>query len=317
MDWSQRLRLRHLELLQTLVDTGSLSETAKRHFTTQPGLSKWLKELEDDLGMSLFERHARGLTPTPAGQTLMEHGRRILNEMKRAQANLSALNDQHSLQISLGTTPAAADLAPLSVLRFLERYPKARVELFESTMNNLLERLGQGQLDVVIGRFDNYQPNPLFRAEMIYNDPLCIVARNDHPLLQLPTPLDWSTLCEYEWIAWPKSNPLQRKLDAAIAYTGKQQPLYRVECNSQLANLWMLQQSDMISTGSAKAVQNLARHGLLQVVNFELHAVGLLGMCWIDISPPAPAITDLLNCLREVAHAAFPSHIALSGTNSV
>ena len=60
-DWTYRLRLRHLETLLHLAQTGNMSQTAEALNTTQPGLSKWLRELEEDIGMPLFERHARGL----------------------------------------------------------------------------------------------------------------------------------------------------------------------------------------------------------------------------------------------------------------
>ena len=67
MDWTYRLRLRHLQVLLSLASTGNLSQSAAALATTQPALSKWLKELEEDVGLPLFERHARGLRPTAYG----------------------------------------------------------------------------------------------------------------------------------------------------------------------------------------------------------------------------------------------------------
>jgi DNA-binding transcriptional LysR family regulator len=77
MDWTHRLRLRHLQVLSSLARTGNLSRSAAALNTTQPALSKWLKELEEDVGLPLFERHARGLRPTSYGEALIEHARRI------------------------------------------------------------------------------------------------------------------------------------------------------------------------------------------------------------------------------------------------
>ena len=91
MDWTRRLRLQHLQLLVSLMETGNLSGTARAAHTTQPGLSKWLKELEEDVGAPLFERHARGLRPTPYGMTLFNHAQRVLTEMERARQNLEAM----------------------------------------------------------------------------------------------------------------------------------------------------------------------------------------------------------------------------------
>ena len=73
MDWTHRLRLRNLKMLLSLAQTRNISHSAAMLNTTQPGLSKWLKDLEDDIGLPLFERHARGLRPTPHGDVLIAH----------------------------------------------------------------------------------------------------------------------------------------------------------------------------------------------------------------------------------------------------
>ena len=65
MDWTRRLRLQHLQLLVSLMETGNLQRHRPGRTHTQPGLSKWLKELEEDVGAPLFERHARGLPRRP------------------------------------------------------------------------------------------------------------------------------------------------------------------------------------------------------------------------------------------------------------
>ncbi len=63
MDWTQRLRLRNLQMLLSLAETGNMSQSAALLNTTQPGLSKWLKDLEDDIGLPLFERQHVGCSP--------------------------------------------------------------------------------------------------------------------------------------------------------------------------------------------------------------------------------------------------------------
>ena len=94
MDWTYRLRLRHLQLLLSLAETGNLSQSATALNTTQPALSKWLKELEKDVGLPLFERHARGLRPTGPGEALIEHARRIEAHLDTARDDMQALARQ-------------------------------------------------------------------------------------------------------------------------------------------------------------------------------------------------------------------------------
>lgn len=301
MDWTRRLRLRHLDLLISLAETGSLSDTARTTHTTQPGLSKWLKELEEDVGAPLFERHARGLRLTPQGRLLLEHARRIRSEMQRAQYNLEALREGSTLGVAVGTSPASASsLVPDAIGRFLERHPKARVAFVESTMNLLLERLERGQLDVVVGRLDNYEPRPTLCSEMLYDEPLTIVARPGHPLA-LREQVEWEDIYLYDWIVWPQHTPIRSKLDNVLSLSGRKPLPYRIESSSQMGNLWLLQHSDMLSIGSERVAAHFAALGLLVALPLKLGATGSLGMCWRDEPHLAEGTRDLLDCLRRAA----------------
>ncbi len=132
MDWTQRLRLRNLQMLLSLAETGNMSQSAALLNTTQPGLSKWLKDLEDDIGLPLFERQARGLQPTPYGESLIEHARCIAAQLDTARDDLAAMREGGSGLVVVGTSGAsAADTVPLAVLRLLQRMPRAQVRLVE------------------------------------------------------------------------------------------------------------------------------------------------------------------------------------------
>src|SRR5690606_27497618 len=150
MDWTHRLRLRHVKTLLSLAQTHNISHSALMLNTTQPGLSKWLKDLEEDIGLPLFERHARGLVPTPYGDVLIEHARRLDAQLDRASGDMEALREGGSGRVVIGASGvAASDTAPLAIIRMLDRMPKARVSLVEGTIDRLTTQLMQGELDVV------------------------------------------------------------------------------------------------------------------------------------------------------------------------
>lgn len=301
IDWSRRLRLRHLHLLVSLAETGSLSDTARQAHTTQPGLSKWLKELEEDVGAALFERHARGLKPTAHGQLLLGHARRILSEMARAQHNLEVLQEGDSRSVAIGTSPAAApSLVPDAITYFLRRHPRARVQLQESTMNALLDKLEQGQLDVVVGRLDNYQPRASLCSERLHSEPMRVVARPGHPLSGRHA-LDWEDLYAHDWLIWPEGTPIRSRLDTALANAGLKPLPCRVESSSLMANLWLLQNSDMLSVASGRVAEHFIARGLLAPLDFELDAEGSIGMCWRDEPLQDSSTLELLDCLRQAA----------------
>lgn len=306
MNWTKRLRLKHLEHLIILAKAGNLSDTARLTHSTQPGLSRWLKELEEDVGAALFERHARGLKPTPLGEMLIGHAQRISSEIERAQHNLDAFQKGVDQIISIGTSPAtSANFVPQAIMEFLTHYPKTRVEIHESTMDSLLKKLKSGKLDVVVGRFDNYQPEQSLRNETLYSEKLCVIARQEHPLVGQKS-LNWETLCQYDWIVWPHGAPIRSKLDVALTRASRKPPPYRIESASQVSSLWLLSHSDMISISSEHVARYFISRGLISILNFEIEldsSPGAVGMCWRDEQHPDKSTLELVECLRRTAQS--------------
>jgi DNA-binding transcriptional LysR family regulator len=298
MEWTRRLRVQHLELLLKLADTGSISETARLSFTAQPSLSKWLKELEDAVGAPLYERHSRGLRPTEHGRMLLIHAERVIGEMKRAQETLKAITHGNAFRISIGTSPATAThLVPESISDFLNLHPRASIELNEAPMYQLLERLEQGEHDLVIGRLDNYKPRPSLHNEMLSSEGIRVICRPEHPLTQRKI-VNWDALNDYEWIVWPQGSPIRARLDAALTAAGSRPLRYRIESSSLMANLWMLQTTDLLTVASERVTEQFSQKGLIVDTGFELEARGSLGMCWRNESKPHFSLTDLKECFR-------------------
>ena len=300
VDWSRHLKLKHMSLLITLGETGSLSEAARLTFTTQPALSRWLKELEEDVGDTLFERHARGLIPTEMGAALIEHAKRINTEVLRAQHNLEALKHGSSQSVAIGTSPASApNFVPSAITRFLKLSPNSRVEIQEGTMNALLERLKLGELDVVVGRLDNYKPHTTIQSEILFQESVCIVSRVNHPLT-MKNGLTWNDLYQYDWIIWPDGTPIRSKFDMALTSAGKKPPRYRVESSSQVGNLWLLQNTDMLSVASERVANHFHERGLMSRINVEFESSdGTVGMCWRDEDFISQPVKALLDCFRQ------------------
>lgn len=230
MDWTHRLRLRNLKMLLSLDQTRNISHSAAMLNTTQPGLSKWLKDLEDDIGLPLFEqRHARGLRPTPHGDVLIAHARRVEAQLDRAGEDMAALREGGGGRVVIGASGASAsDTVPLAVMKLLERMPQARVKLVEGTTDRLLEQLAQGGLDIVVGRSAPEHHDPAIRYEALYLEPIHLVARPRHPLFAVAQP-DWPRLLSYRWILWPRGTPIRNALDAALAAAGQVAPADHVE----------------------------------------------------------------------------------------
>ncbi|MBV8272310.1 MAG: LysR family transcriptional regulator [Cupriavidus sp.] len=310
MDWTQRLRLRNLQMLLSLAETGNMSQSAAMLNTTQPGLSKWLKDLEDEIGLPLFERQARGLRPTPYGESLIEHARRIEAQLDSARDDLQAMRDGGSGLVVVGTSGAsAADTVPLAVLGLLQRLPRAQVRLVETTMDRLMSQLARSELDIVVGRSAPELQDAQVRTESLYMEPIHFVARPRHPLM-LCERVDWPDLQAHRWVVWPRGTPIRNALEAALASAGHPLPADSVESNSTVLNLTLLNNSDMIGLASHRTARRLEELGALRIVPLRLAGFGSVSMYWRDDGLKRSAVVTMLECLRRAADREVPDPLA-------
>ncbi|OZI78820.1 LysR substrate-binding domain-containing protein [Bordetella genomosp. 2] len=299
MDWTHRLRLRNLKMLLSLAQTRNISHSAAMLNTTQPGLSKWLKDLEEDIGLPLFERHARGLRPTPYGDALIAHAQRIDAQLDRASGDMAALREGGGGRVVIGASGASAsDTVPLAVIRLLERMPQARVKLVEGTTDRLLAQLAQGELDIVVGRYAPEHHDPAIQSEALYLEPIHLVARPRHPLFALAAP-QWADLRAYRWILWPKGTPIRNALDTALEAVGLSAPADAVESNSVTVNLTLINNSDMIGVASHRAALRFSQMNAMRIVPLRLSGFGSVAMYWRRETFLPAAVEAAMACLRQ------------------
>ena len=303
MDWTHRLRLRQLQTILSLAKTGNLSRSAEELNTTQPALSKWLKDLEADLQLPLFERHARGLRPTPYGEALIEHARRIEGHLDAAREDMRALQDGGSGVVNIGMSGvAASDLVPKAVARLIQQIPKAQVRLSESTMNQLTPQLLHGELDIIVGRANVPIAESGIKVEPLYQDPIVFVAAQNHPLVARPSLL-WDDVLAYPWIVWPQGTPMRSALETALAHAKKAMPQFFVESNSAILNITLLQHSNLIGSASYRASSRFERMKQLRILPMELGSAGSVSMYWRENNESRKAVALALRCLRECSES--------------
>lgn len=181
----QRLKLRQLRAIDAIATHKSLLKGSQALGMSQPSLTKSLKELEEILGVRLFERHARGVTPTLFSDAVAQTARRILAELGRLDEELDRLSSHSSGTIALGALPAAASgLLPGALARLKHAHPDIQVRLVQGRTEELLPSLAAGDLDLIVGRL--YEPTTPdgFVREVLYEEPISVLARADHPIFE-------------------------------------------------------------------------------------------------------------------------------------
>lgn len=178
---ARQARLRQLQLLLALRQCGSIAKAATHLAMSQSAATQSLAELERVLGMPLFERHARGIRPTAAGQALTDAAHGALRELQDACDALAAIRLGASAALRLGTIPAAAHsiLAPL-LSQFYARQPRVHVDVQEGEGDRLLPLLLNGGLDALFCRQPALLPAD-FRFQPLLADEAVFVAADTHP----------------------------------------------------------------------------------------------------------------------------------------
>lgn len=178
----RHVRLRQLQLLLALQHSGSVVKAAQHLDMSQSAATQALAELERVLDLRLFERHARGMRATQAGQALIDVARGVMRELEDAAETLAAIRLGASAALRLGAIPAAAHaiLAPL-LAQFYAQRPEVHVDVQEGEGARLLPLLIAGALDAVFCRQPELLPESHAFAPLLPDEAVFIAAPS-HPL---------------------------------------------------------------------------------------------------------------------------------------
>lgn len=145
------MNLRDLGYFIILAETRHFGEAAKRCFVSQPTLSMQIKKLEEDLGVSLFERTNKQVFLTDKGEALLPLAKKILVQVNEFKEAAQVLNDPFSGDLHVGAIPTVAPyLLPLIMPGLQQEFPQLKIWLVEEQTQNLIEKLEEGSLDAAI-----------------------------------------------------------------------------------------------------------------------------------------------------------------------
>src|SRR6266481_1416341 len=142
---SPKLEVRHLKLLVTVAEEGSVTEAGKRLHLTQSALSHQLRDAEEKLGTALFLRLGRKMVLTPAGERLLACARRVLDELSNTEVQIEGLNGGARGEIRLSTECYTCYhwLPPL-LKKFHSRYADVEINIDATYTNRPADALREG-----------------------------------------------------------------------------------------------------------------------------------------------------------------------------
>jgi DNA-binding transcriptional LysR family regulator len=145
------LTLAGLRVVLEVARTGSFSAAAERLGYTQSAISRQVAVTEQAAGTPLFERHARGTRPTPAGEALARHAGKVLDEIAAATQELAGMRDRLAGRLVVAGFPAAtAALLPRAIARLTAAHPGLKVQLTQAPTPAQLAALRRGRTEVAV-----------------------------------------------------------------------------------------------------------------------------------------------------------------------
>ena len=174
------MELRQLRYFVAVAEQGNISQAAKRIFLTQSALSRQIKALEDEIGQCLLERQAHSIRLTPVGEALLRDARDLLQHAEQVLER--ARNAGRGPRLRIGYAPSlAAGLMSAAVESFTQAHPNARVELLDSSTNQMLVGVESGSLDVVLS-VGEQRPTRGLTWELLARAPWRLAVSRNHPL---------------------------------------------------------------------------------------------------------------------------------------
>lgn len=206
------MEMRHFKMLRTLAQTGSVSAAAVVLGTSQPRLTQQLRQVEEELGATLFHRSGKGLTLSEAGQTFLPHAKKIESAYESATAALWQLRGEAGRSLRLGISiTASMQLVPANLLAFHKRYPEIHVSVTRADPRLLVRGLEAGNLDLCIGL--ELPDSPIFVREEVFTSRMVGFSARSLGLAETVTLKEF---CERELVLPPRSCGTRVVIDDAL-----------------------------------------------------------------------------------------------------
>jgi len=194
----------------------NVSATAQSLFTSQPGISKQVRLLEDELGVQIFSRSGKHLTHvTPAGKVILETAEAIMLKVDGIKRTAQEFCDERKGSLSLATTHTQARYAlPKVINSFIGKYPDVALQMQQGTPKQIAEQAANGEVDFAIAteameHFSDLLMMPCFHWNR------SIVVPKDHPLAQVST-LTLEEVARYPIVTYTFGFTGRSKLDEAF-----------------------------------------------------------------------------------------------------
>ena len=301
------MNTRDLEAFLAVVETGSIVGASARLHLTQPGVSRRIQALEEQLGVTLLDRQSKPLKPTAAGRETYAHGRKVLGVLDDLKTGLSP-NGVVSGEFRLGISPYLSEVGITTIAdRLRGSFPDLMLRITTGWPEQLLDQLRRSEIDVVAFCLpDGMSPPTEIETEALDVQPLFVAASQS---LDLPSPATVQDLSVYPWIFNQDGcgfrSVIQRRFEQ------EHLPLrIGIEALSSDLRLALVARGLGITLATKAAIESSPLRDTLQIIaiqDFEPRV-----RAWIVRRPPVGRLVRPIECLTSALATAIDVQVPSS-----
>lgn len=180
------MELRQLQYFVKAAETMNFTEAAAGVFITQSTLSQQIKQLEEELGMLLFDRIGKHVRITEAGHLFLEHAQKILREVQKGKQAIAELNNAVTGELNIGVSYAFTSLLLPALAPFSTKYPGIKIYITYGNPEELERKLRLAELDMILA-FHNESDDEDLEMQVLFSSGIVAAVSANNPLAKLKT----------------------------------------------------------------------------------------------------------------------------------
>lgn len=296
------MKLHHIRDVSAVAETGSLRAAGRLLGITQPAISRSIRDIENDLGAPLFERHVNGVRLTPIGHAFLKRAEVIQSEMRRARDEVDQLKGNFVGQASMAMSPGAAIALTSRILRsFRRKYPKALLRMRQDFFQPVERSIKSGEIDFYLGAYDHELSSTSLSVERIADNQRVIIARAGHPLGNARSIRE---LRSAQWIRPSLANrPDETAFEEIFERAGLPRPEIVLHTTSTVMTMLAIADSDLLSFLPMQWLESPLIKSFVQPIPVADVALACPPLCIVRRSdlPLTPVAQHLYDLARNAA----------------
>jgi LysR family pca operon transcriptional activator len=297
-----RIKFRHLQAFVEVARQKSVMKAAELLHVSQPAVTKTIRELEQALGVGVFERDGRGIRITRYGEVFLRHAGAALTALRQGLDSVSQEQFGDAPPIRIGALPTVSTrIMPRAMDLFLKENTWSRVKIVTGDNAVLLEQLRIGDLDLVVGRLAGAERMAGFSFEHLYSEQVVFAVRAGHPLLASGKSL-FAELGLYTLLMPTRGSIIRPVVENFLIANGVASLPSQIETVSDAFGRAFVRDSDAIWIISNGVVARDITDGVLAALPIDTgETKGPVGLTVRTDSIPSLPLSILTQTIREAA----------------